>query len=138
MTYYTKKLIGISYITMIGMNVIIFALLPLIMKVYQLSDRTAQVTESILLFHGIACIIIWPLAFILPGTFRASGDARTCMIISILSMWIFRIGFSYLLGGYFKMGVFGVWIAMVIDWFVRMVFFLIRYFSGKWKKKAIV
>ena len=136
--YYTKKLNIITYICLIVMNGIIFLLMPQIMHIYHLSAKTAQVTEMILLFHGISCMVIWPLSFILPGTFRASGDAQICMIISIISMWIFRIGFSYLLGGYFKLGVFGVWIAMVIDWSVRTVFFLIRYFSGKWKKEAIV
>lgn len=136
--YYTKKMNLITYAGLIIINSIIFLLIPVIMKIYNLSAQTAQVTQSIIIFHGIACIIIWPIAFILPGTFRAAGDAKICMIISIISMWVFRIGFSYLLGGYFGLGVFGVWIGMVIDWVVRAVCFIIRYISGKWKKEAIV
>ena len=31
------------------------------------------------------------------------------------------------------LGLFGVWIAMVIDWVVRGIFFEWRYLSGKWK-----
>ena len=50
-------------------------------------------------------------------------------------MWIFRIGFSYVLGKYLGMGVFGVWVAMVIDWVFRALCFVIRYFKGSWKKK---
>ncbi|MGN1191404.1 MAG: MATE family efflux transporter, partial [Dorea sp.] len=42
------------------------------------------------------------------------------------------------LGKYAGMGVFGVWVAMVIDWLFRTICFMIRYFSGKWRKKAIV
>ena len=34
-------------------------------------------------------------------------------------MWIFRVIFSYVLGEYLGMGVFGVWVAMIIDWLVR-------------------
>ena len=49
-------------------------------------------------------------------------------------MWIFRIGFSYLLGKYFGMGVFGVWVAMVIDWVFRAILFVARYIGGKWKE----
>ena len=60
------------------------------------------------------------------------------MIISITSMWIFRIAFSYILGKYLGMGVFGVWVAMVIDWVFRTICFAIRYFRGNWKKDAIV
>src|SRR5699024_9285949 len=47
------------------------------------------------------------------------------------SMWIFRIIFSYILGQYFGMGVFGVWVAMIIDWVARSVCFLLRFKSGK-------
>ena len=79
-------------------------------------------------------MIIWTIAFTLPSALRAAGDAKTSMMISIPSMWIFRIGFSYILGKYFGMGVFGVWVAMIIDWVVRAVLFTIRYCGGKWKE----
>lgn len=137
-TYYTKKMVLTAYACMVITNVLVFLLLPTVMHVYQLSEKTAQITESIILLHGIGCMVIWPIAFDLPATFRASGDAFYSMLISILSMWIFRIGFSYLLGQYFGLGVFGVWISMIIDWCFRSTFFLIRYASGKWKKKSIV
>ena len=55
------------------------------------------------------------------------------MIIAILSMWIFRIGFSYVLGRYMGLGVMGVWIAMSIDWIFRAICFVVRYKGGKWK-----
>lgn len=116
----------------------IFLILPFILRAYNLSDLTAETTRQIIHFHGISAVLIWPLAFTLPGTFRASGDAKTCMIISITSMWIFRIAFSYILGKYLDMGVFGVWVAMVIDWVFRTICFIIRYFRGNWKKDAIV
>lgn len=136
--YYLKKLLLIAYCAMAITVLIIFAVLPLILKAYHLSDITAKVTEEILIFHGISAVIIWPTAFSLPSAFRAAGDAKTCMYISIASMWIFRIGFSYLLGQFLHMGVFGVWVAMIIDWCFRVLCFGIRYFSGKWKRGAIV
>lgn len=136
--YYNRKLITITYIGTTCMVFLIFALLPMILKAYNLSDLTAEVTRQIIRFHGFSAIFIWPLSFSLPGTFRASGDAKACMYISIFSMWIFRIGFSYLLGKYMGMGVFGIWVAMVIDWVFRAICFVIRYFCGNWKKKAIV
>lgn len=52
-------------------------------------------------------------------------------------MWIFRIVFSYILGKYMGMGLFGVWAAMIIDWVVRSICFIARYVSGKWKHTAI-
>lgn len=133
-SYYTKKLLAISYACIFITNAIIYFTLPLIMRAYNLSAKTAEVTEEILIFHSISCIVIWTIAFTLPSTLRAAGDAKVSMIISILSMWIFRIGFSYILGKYFGWGVFGVWVAMVIDWIFRAILFVIRYCGGKWKE----
>ena len=136
--YYLKKLLAIIYVAMAGTVALIFLALPLILKAYNLSDQTAAAATNIIHFHGISAMIIWPLSFALPAAYRAAGDAKACMYTSIVSMWIFRIGFSYLVGKYMGLGVFGVWVAMVIDWVVRAICFVIRYFNGKWKQGAIV
>ena len=136
--YYLKKLLAIIYVAMVGTVELIFLVLPLILKAYNLSDQTAAAATNIIHFHGISAMIIWPLSFALPAAYRAAGDAKACMYTSIVSMWIFRIGFSYLVGKYMGLGVFGVWVAMVIDWVVRAICFIIRYFNGKWKHGAIV
>lgn len=136
--YYLKKLLAIIYVAMVGTVALIFLALPLILKAYNLPDQTAVAATNIIHFHGISAMIIWPLSFALPAAYRAAGDAKACMYTSIVSMWIFRIGFSYLVGKYMGLGVFGVWVAMVIDWVVRAICFIIRYFNGKWKHGAIV
>ena len=136
--YYLKKLLVIIYVAMAGTVALIFLALPLILKAYNLSDQTAAAATNIIHFHGISAMIIWPLSFALPAAYRAAGDAKACMYTSIVSMWIFRIGFSYLVGKYMGLGIFGVWVAMVIDWVVRAICFVIRYFNGKWKQGAIV
>lgn len=136
--YYLKKLLAIIYVAMVGTVALIFLALPLILKAYNLSDQTAAAATNIIHFHGISAMIIWPLSFALPAAYRAAGDAKACMYTSIVSMWIFRIGFSYLVGKYMGLGVFGVWVAMVIDWVVRAICFIIRYFNGKWKHGEIV
>ena len=136
--YYLKKLLAIIYVAMVVTVALIFLALPLILKAYNLSDQTAAAATNIIHFHGISAMIIWPLSFALPAAYRAAGDAKACMYTSIVSMWIFRIGFSYLVGKYMGLGVFGVWVAMVIDWIVRAICFIIRYFNGKWKHGAIV
>lgn len=136
--YYNRKLMVITHIGMAVMVLGVFSILPLILKAYHLSPETAAATRQIIYFHGVSAILIWPASFTLPSTSRASGDARACMVISMVSMWLFRIIFSYVLGKYFGMGVFGVWVAMVIDWVFRALCFVIRYYRGGWKKQALV
>lgn len=136
--YYNKKLLLLSYVCMTVVSLVIIALLPFIVDLYNLTQITAQTTTQIIYFHGICCILIWPLSFILPATYRAAGDAKSCMMISIISMWLFRIIASWIFGKYLGFGVFGVWIAMIVDWAFRAVCFVIKYFRGNWQRKALV
>ena len=136
--YYTKKLHILAYMGVIITVGITFICMPLIMKAYNLSDMAATAATHILILHGTCAMIIWPFAFILPCVFRAAGDVKFSMITSIISMWICRVIFSYILGQYLGLGVFGVWVAMIMDWCVRAVCFIIRYRSGKWKDKQVV
>lgn len=136
--YYTKKLNILTILAQCVSNGIIFLLLPFILQAYNLSDLTARTALHILLFHAVMSIIIWPFAFTLPATLRAAGDVKFTMGISIISMWVFRIVLSYVLAGYMGLGVFGVWVAMVIDWCFRAICFIIRYVRGKWKYKCAV
>ena len=135
--YYTKKIMAVSYISLFIMNILIVLLLPVIMKVYNLSPETGTLASRIILFHSVCAVTIWPASFTLSNTLRASNDARYCMLVSIFSMWIFRIGFSYLLAGHLRLGVFGVWASMIVDWLVRAIFFVIRYWRGKWQSIRI-
>lgn len=135
--YYTRKLVKISTVFILLAVMITFVSMPLILKAYNLSDYTASVSRNIVFYHGILSIIIWTVSFVLPNTLRAANDVKFCMTVSTLSMWIFRIGFSYILGRYMNLGVFGVWIAMSIDWIFRAIFFIMRYRGSKWKLHKI-
>lgn len=134
--YYTKKLLLITYVSMWVLNIVIYFLLPIIVRIYQLSPETAELAEKILAYHAACACLIWPLAFSLPNTLRAANDVKVTMWISIVSMWIFRIAFSYILAQYMSWGVFGVWVAMTIDWLFRAVCFSIRYLRGKYYSLA--
>lgn len=136
--YYTKKLMKIVYVSLFAANILVVLAVPYIIKIYGLSAEASQYAHKILIYHSICAVTIWPLSFSLPNTLRAAADVTYTMILSIISMWIFRIGFSVVLGVYCHMGVFGVWVAMTIDWLFRAVCFSIRYLRGKWKHAALV
>ena len=136
--YYTKKLIKTVYVSLVAANILVVLAVPFIIQIYGLSTEASQYAHKILIYHSICAVTIWPLSFSLPNTLRAAADVTYTMILSIISMWVFRIGFSVVLGVYFHMGVFGVWVAMTIDWLFRAICFVIRYLKGKWKHAALV
>ena len=89
-----------------------------------------------MLRHNGMAILLWPAAFTLPNALRAARDVKFTMVVSLASMALFRIVFSYILGIGFGWGAVGVWVAMILDWICRIACYLARYRSGKWESKA--
>lgn len=137
---YTKKLMVVTYITLGIMCIILFFIANPLVQIFNLSPQSASMAAEVLRWCAIFTMLFWPLAFTLPNSLRAAGDAFFTMLVSMLSMFIFRIGFSYLLGADWGMGMhlLGVWIAMFIDWIVRDAAFVIRFLQGKWKKIQVI
>ena len=136
--YYNKKCLIIVFISHIIINLVIFAILPFILNIYNLSAQTAAMTSEMVIWHGIFAIIIWPLSFTLPTTFRGAGDSKSVMYISLFVMFTCRIALSYVIADWMGVGVFRTWIAMFIDWYVRAVIYIYRYFSNKWMEYRVV
>lgn len=134
--YYTRKLLLITYCANIAVNLLVLAVLPYFIRLYSLSPEAAGYVNDIIFYHAFCVMTIWPLSFTLPNTLRAASDVKYPMLLSIISMWVFRICFSWLLGVQFGLGVFGIWVAMTIDWLFRAICFTIRYRGHKWEHHA--
>jgi len=135
--YYIKKLMKSAYIVTIAMNASVILSMPLVLRAYNLSDETLKLAAILVLIHDGCAMLFWPVAFTLPNALRAANDVKFTMIVSIASMWIFRIVFSYILGKFAGWGAIGVWISMIMDWICRLSFFITRYRSGKWQTKYV-
>ncbi|NLG03008.1 MAG: MATE family efflux transporter [Clostridia bacterium] len=135
--YYTKKLMIKIHIYMSIISFVLILFAPLIVQMYQLSDQAAEATKTLIYWHAVCAALFWPESFVLPNTLRASNDVKFTMTLSIFSMWVFRIGFSYLFVKVLDLNIVGVWIAMIIDWLFRAIVFVIRFVKGTWKEKYI-
>lgn len=135
---YMWKLTGLSYVFMAALNIGMFFCIDPMIALYQLSAETGEIARELMIWHSVAAAVLWPAAFTLPNGLRAAGDVKFTMIVSVFSMWTFRIGFSFLIGKYLGVGVLGVWIAMFIDWIFRIALFVWRVVSGKWKNRQLV
>lgn len=92
---------------------------------------------TVIWMHGVVGAVLWPAAFTLPQALRAAGDTRFTLLVSSVSMWTMRVGFGILLGRYWGFGVVGIWMAMFIDWLVRVLFFVPRFRGHKWESMGL-
>lgn len=149
-SYYTKKLNLLAYVGMWVLNVPLLLCSYTILSWYGMSEETTRLGWYMTLTHGLCGMLIWPLSFTLPNSLRAANDATFTMIVSMISMWLIRVGLSYVfkwtdlfgLVQYFgwpaSFGSLGVWFAMIIDWIVRSTAFIIRFAGGKWKTRRLI
>jgi len=132
--YYIKKMMLWAYIVwaLNSLPILIFCK-PLIGLYSTLSAETAELTFILVMIHNGLGIIFWPASFVLPNALRAANDVKYTMYVGVGSMLLARIALSWVLCVAFGFGAVGVWCAMVVDWIVRISFFLPRVISGKWK-----
>ncbi len=130
--YYIHKMLIMSMIMAVVNNAILYVVSPYALSLYTLQGETLSIAETILGMECLAVAVLHALAFVLPTCLRASGDAKYTMYVGVASMFAARVLGAYMLGTVMGLGVVGTRIAMYIDWIVRIVFFVIRYRSGKW------
>ena len=93
---------------------------------------------QVMQWFNIFSIFFWPASFTLPNILRAAGDASFTMSVSIVSMWVFRVGFCYLMVLCFHGQLLSIWMGMFLDWVFRSVCFMVRFVRGKWLEQHVI
>jgi putative MATE family efflux protein len=135
---YAKKVLKFAYFGDWACNICLFLFAGDIVTWFHLSIEAQQIAVQVLRLFSVVSLFIWPLSFTLSNALRAAGDVAFPMTVSILSMWIFRVGSSYLFGVVLGMGVLGIWIGMFVDWAARSVMFVWRFAKGKWLQRNAI
>ena len=136
--YYVVKMMKLAYSAHFLWNILVFALTPLILSCFSKIDAdTRKLAWYLILIHNGIGIFLWPSSFVFPNILRSMNDVRYTMCVSVGSMLVIRVGFSYLIAGWVHSGVMAVWIAMIFDWIVRIAGFYWRYWSGAWIPLAL-
>lgn len=102
-------------------------------------SNDAGVIEYGILFCKFAAVLQIPLAatMILAGSLRGAGQTRWVMYVTIIGTWFVRVPVAYLFGNYYGYGIFFIWLAMPLDWTVRAILMLAKFYSHKWSSEYI-
>ena len=90
---YTKKLVLVNYAALVVICSLMILFRNQVVGIYNLSPEATRTSAEMLFAHSLA-MVVWPLAFTIPYSLRASFDAPFTMYVSVASMWIFRIAFA--------------------------------------------
>lgn len=69
---------------------------------------------------------------------RAAGDVKFPVYIGILSMWGVSVTISYTAGIWLGLGLIGIWIALILDEWLRGLLMLHRWKTRKWERMSFI
>ena len=133
---YTKKLVLVNYAALVVICSLMILFRNQVVGIYNLSPEATRTSAEMLFAHSLA-MVVWPLAFTIPYSLRASFDAPFTMYVSVASVWIFRIASAYFFVKVLNLGVMGVWYGMYIDWVFRGLLFVNRFHHFGQKRKIL-
>ena len=133
---YTKKLVLVNYAALVVICSLMILFRNQVVGIYNLSPEATRTSAEMLFAHSLA-MVVWPSAFNIPYSLRASFDAPFTMYVSVASMWIFRIASAYFFVKVLNLGVMGVWYGMYIDWVFRGLLFVKRFHHFGQKRKNL-
>lgn len=136
--YYIKKLCIIAEVTLAISCLIFYLLVRPITYFGGMEPASAKLCIYMVTWISIVKPIVWIMAFIPAYGFRAAGDVKFSMTVSVLSMWFCRVSLVIFLARVYHMGPMAVWIGMFVDWTVRNIIFTIRFRSQKWLNHEVI
>ena len=137
--WYARRLLLVAYCGAWVMNLSAFFFADRwALSWFSLSPEASAMALEVMMWFNIVSLFFWPSSFTLPNILRAAGDASFTMTVSIVSMWVFRVGFCYLwvlkMGG----GLLSIWMGMYLDWAFRSICFMVRFVRGKWLEQKVI
>lgn len=123
--YYMKKFLKIAYALVFALILILSVFANPLASLFNLSPD-AEFMTVIMIYMSCLGVLLHPLAFPTSHMLRAVSDVKYTMIVSVSSVWIFRLGLAYLLVYTTPLGVYGAWGAQYADWLFRAILNLLR------------
>ena len=123
---------------LLGVNWAIYAISLPVCHLAGFDEATTALTMSVMLVISIVKPFLWPIAFVPSNGMRAAGDVSFAMIVSVISMWVCRVGFTTFLCRGLGVGLIGIWCGYFLDWTVRSIAIALRYRSGKWTQHKVL
>ena len=137
---YMKKMLSAATVTSVLLFGSIFLFSDTLVRLFDFGPETLEIcsyyTAASALFSILAC---YSFSFAPVSAFRAAGDIRYAVTLSVTSMFAFRVALCYVLNALMpSLGLMCVYLGMFVDWTFRSVMNIIRFRSGKWLHQKLV
>ena len=131
-TDYAKKYLLLGAIGASVLGLIIFLFVTPLLSFYQVSAVTIDLTVKLIGLMALSLPVRSLNLILLIGVLRAGGDTRVAFFIDAGSVWVVGVPMAFIGAYVFGLPVYWVYLMVLADEAVKLIFGLYRFFSQRW------
>lgn len=135
---YLRSLNRTARIVCAVMITVLAPLTPWILGFFNPPEEARIKILFLMIIPVFGLLTTWAPSFVTPSVLRAAGDATFTTIASLISMWTVRVMLGYVLAIVIGWDIYGVWIAMIVEWCSRAAIFTWRFKGSKWERHKVI
>lgn len=127
---------GFSTILMVTIGLLIFIFAPNLVGIFTDDNEIISLSASVLRIIAITQPFL-SITMVIASALQGAGDTKFPMYLTLIGIWILRVGLGYILANTFNLGLVGIWLALSFDIVIRGIILMKRFLNGKWKNIKI-
>lgn len=124
--------IVLGLVVMVGLSIPLYFAAPWLAAIFT-ADAEALRLGTLWIRAIVIAMPAIALHFTAAGALRGAGDTRWPLMVSFAGLWLVRIPLAWVLSVTFGMGMIGVWIAYIVEYYGRAVVTTLRFARGSWR-----
>lgn len=133
---YVKRILKMSLILICILGSMSFTFSKQLVSIYSLDSEIIRIGNFAIKILSLSLPFLC-LVSVISSSLRGAGDIIYVTITTFIGIWCFRIVLAILLNKLFNLNIYGVWIAVCIDFAIRGLLYLARFRRGKWKNAVV-
>jgi len=135
----------LSVLVMCSIGLFNFLAAPWIAAAFTPSTVTQDLTVLFIRIHALSIPAVG-LYFALDGALKGAGDTRFPLLTSVVGIFAVRLPLAFALGfvviaagapWWVPLGLTGVWFALPVEYYIRLVMISSRFRAGRWKAARV-
>ena len=129
---YANRFLILAFVGAILIGIIVILIRPAVLSLYNIEPLSYKLAMQILLVFGAAMWIRVTNLMIFIGILRAGGDTRFALYVELGSIWLIGVPVALISAFVFHMPVYWVYIFIMAEEIVKLLFVYPRFKSKKW------
>lgn len=133
---YVKRILKMSLILICILGSMNFSLSRQLVSIYSSDPEIIRIGNFAIKILSLSLPFLC-LVSVISSSLRGAGDIIYVTITTFIGIWGFRITLAMLFNRLFNLNIYGVWIAVCIDFAIRGLLYLARFRRGRWKNAVV-